>query len=121
MSTLSNLDAIAPQQLAPGLNARSTHGAQLTLSLIEFEPDVALPEHAHPNEQVGMLIAGTLELHVDEESCSLRPGGTWCIPAETPHSAQAGPAGAVIVEGFAPPRSDWAALPTIPAGTTRWP
>jgi quercetin dioxygenase-like cupin family protein len=121
MSAFSNLEVIPSQSLAPGLSARSTHGAQLTLTVLEFEPDTTLPEPAHPNEQLGLLIAGTLELEVASERRTLRPGGTWCIPAQAPHSAHAGPAGAVVVEGFAPPRSDWESLPTLPAAAGRWP
>lgn len=121
MSAFSNLDAIGPQQLAPGLSARSTHGAKLTLAVLEFEPDTTLPEHAHPNEQLGLLIAGSLELEVAHERRTLRPGGTWCIPADAPHSAHAGPGGAVVVESFAPPRSDWETLPALRTATSRWP
>jgi quercetin dioxygenase-like cupin family protein len=42
------------------------------------------------------------------------------IPANVPHSADAGPDGAFLIELFAPPRADWAGLerlePSPPAG-----
>lgn len=121
MSAFSHVSETPSQQIAEGLTARSTHGARLTLTLIELEPGTALAEHAHLSEQLGLLLAGTLDFQVAGEHRSLVVGSTWCIPANTPHSGHAGPEGAVLIEGFAPPRSEWDALPLNPPSTGRWP
>jgi quercetin dioxygenase-like cupin family protein len=69
-----------------------------------------VPEHHHVNEQTGMLIRGSLTFRIGEETAELRPGSTWVIPADVPHSVDAGPEGAFLIELFAPPRDDWAGL-----------
>jgi quercetin dioxygenase-like cupin family protein len=48
-------------------------------------------------------------LRVRDEERTLGPGGTWRIEAKAPHTAQAGPEGAVVIDVFSPPRDDWAA------------
>ncbi|HZT17015.1 MAG TPA: cupin domain-containing protein [Gaiellaceae bacterium] len=108
MSAFSDLRELEPQQIWPGLIARSLHGSEATLAQIELEPDVEVPEHAHVNEQIGVLTAGTLRFRIGDEERELRAGEGWVIPAHVPHSVAAGPDGATLFELFAPPRHDWA-------------
>jgi quercetin dioxygenase-like cupin family protein len=80
-----------------------------------------VPEHSHENEQVGLLITGSLTFTIGGEVGEVLPGGFWRILASVPHSVVAGPEGAVLVEVFAPPRHDWAAIPEGEPGPGRWP
>jgi quercetin dioxygenase-like cupin family protein len=121
VSAFSDVDSLGPQQIWAGATARAVHGERVTLSLIEFEPGSAVPEHAHDNEQVGLLIAGSLDFRIGAETRQLEPGGIWCIPAEVPHAVNVGPQGAVLVEAFSPPRDDWRALEAGEPGRGRWP
>lgn len=121
MSAFSNVGEIGPQQIWSGLTGRTVHGEQVTLSLIELEPGIDVPEHSHVNEQAGVLIEGSLTFRVGDETGELAPGGTWLIRAHVPHSVTAGPDGAVLVEVFSPPRHDWHALETHAPGPGRWP
>src|SRR5262245_29097644 len=100
---------------------RTVQGARLTFSLVELDPDTVVPEHSHENEQVGMLVSGSLTFTVGEETQELGPGGTWCITAHVPHSVVTGSAGAVVIEVFAPTRADWAGLERLPARRPDWP
>ncbi len=93
----------------------------MTLALLELEPNAEVPEHSHENEQLGVLIAGSLSFEIGGEKGEVSPGGTWRILANVPHSVVAGSEGAVLVEVFSPPRHDWAALPTLEPGPGRWP
>jgi len=108
VSAFIDLNGAAPQQIWPGLIARSLHGREATLAQIELEPGVEVPEHAHVNEQIGILAGGSLSFRIGEERRDLRPGEGWVIPAHVPHSVTAGKDGAVLFELFAPPRDDWA-------------
>lgn len=101
--------------------SRAVHGANVTLTLIELDPHSEVPEHSHVNEQLGILIQGSLTFRIGDETGVVEPGGTWCISEHVPHSVTVGPEGAVLVEVFAPPRSDWGAIETAPAGPGRWP
>ena len=121
MSAFDHLREIAPHQLFPGFLARTIHGEELTLAVVEIDPDSALPEHHHANEQLGLVISGSIVFKVGDEERELEPGSTWQIPADTPHSARAGAAGAVVLDVFAPPREDWRAMEPGEPSPPRWP
>jgi quercetin dioxygenase-like cupin family protein len=70
---------------------------------------------------MGILITGSLTFTIGEESRQLGPGGTWRIPSDTPHQVRVGPEGAVVIDIFAPTRSDWDALPSTPPSRPIWP
>ena len=120
MSAFDHVDAIAPRPVWEGIEARPVHGERLTFALVELEPNVALPEHSHDHEQLGLVLRGSLVFRVGDEERELGPGATWCIPSNTPHSAQVGPIGAPVVDLFAPPRSDWDAVEPGEPGPARW-
>jgi hypothetical protein len=64
MSSFADLQSISSQLLADGYLARAIHGEQLTLAVMESEPDAELPEHRHVNEQFGMVIEGSVLFRV---------------------------------------------------------
>ena len=107
MSAFDELRSIAPLQIWPGLIGRALNGAEATLAQIELEPNIDVPEHAHVNEQIGILTGGSLTFRIGEEEKQLAPGATWVIPAHVPHSVSSGPDGATLIELFAPARDDW--------------
>jgi quercetin dioxygenase-like cupin family protein len=121
VSAFDHVDAIPPRQVWDGISARPVHGERLTFALVELEPNVALPEHSHDHEQLGMVLRGSLRFLVGEEERELGPGATWCIPSATPHSAQVGPDGATVVDLFAPPRGDWDQVEPGEPSPGRWP
>ena len=104
-----------------GVRARKIDGERATLSVVELAPDAVVPGHRHENEQLGMVITGTITFTIGDETRELGPGGTWRIPSDTPHQVSVGPAGAVVVDIFAPVRTDWNDLPTDPPSTPAWP
>jgi quercetin dioxygenase-like cupin family protein len=121
MSAFAEIAEIAPQQIWEGVVARSVHGERVTLAVIELDPDCLLPVHSHTNEQVGILVSGSLELRVGDETRTLRPGTMWRIAADVPHEARTGPEGAVVVEVWSPPRSDWRELASEEPRAPAWP
>jgi quercetin dioxygenase-like cupin family protein len=121
VSTFDDLGGIPPIELFPGLVARAIHAEQLTLAVVEIDPDAPLPEHHHANEQLGIVLTGSLVLRVGDEEQELGPGSTWRIPSNVPHAGRGGRAGAVVIDVFSPPREDWQALEPQPARSPRWP
>ena len=121
MDPFADVGSLPPQQLWEGVLGRTVHGERVTLSVVELAPDAVVPEHSHANEQVGLLLEGTLRFRVGEETRELGPGGTWRIPGEVPHEVSAGPDGAVAVEVFSPVRDDWSAIPEEELRTPLWP
>lgn len=120
-SAFDRLGDLAPQQLFEGFLARSVHGEQLTLAVVEIEPNAVLPEHEHVNEQFGMVLRGAARFTVGDETRELGPGDIWRIPAHTRHTLVAGPDGAEVLDVFSPPRDDWSELPALTPEQPRWP
>ena len=121
MTAFDDLASIPPQELAAGYLARAVHGERLTLAVVEVEAGAELPEHHHANEQFGLVLQGALILRVAGEERTVAPGGLWRIRAGTPHSATAGPHGAVVVDVFSPPRDDWSEIEAQPPRQPVWP
>lgn len=121
MSNLEELQALATKEIWEGVSARVVEGERITLAIVELEPDAVVPEHKHANEQLGFVIQGTLTFTVGDETRELGPGGTWRILGGTPHSVKTGERGAVVVDVFAPTRSDWDDVELGPARPPRWP
>jgi quercetin dioxygenase-like cupin family protein len=103
------------------VRARRIEGERVTLAVVELAPDSTVPGHRHENEQLGMVITGSVTFTIGDETRQLGPGGTWRIPSDTPHGVSVGPEGAVVIDIFAPTRTDWDALPSNPASPPLWP
>jgi len=121
VSAFEDLADISPYAVWNGVRARVAGGERVTFSVLELDPDTAVPEHAHDNEQIGVLASGSLRFRIGDEEQELRPGATWCIPPNVPHAVQAGPEGASVVEVFAPARDDWQALERLEPSPPLWP
>ena len=79
----------------------------LGLSVVRFEPGADLPEHAHPHEQMGLLLSGRLEFTIGGETALLEAGDIWRIPGSVPHSARALDGPVVALDVFHPVRDDY--------------
>jgi quercetin dioxygenase-like cupin family protein len=121
VGAFDDLTAMGPQDIWDGVAVRAVHGERITLGVVELDPDSVVPEHSHENEQLGMVLSGSLTFRVGEESRELGPGGTWCIPANVPHEVRTGPDGAVVLDVFAPTRDDWSAFEPQAPRAPRWP
>ena len=116
-----SIAALEPYAIFPGAVARAVHGARLTLAVIDLEPGCAVPEHDHHNEQLGVVIRGSVTMVIEGESRILHAGETYFAPAGVPHAATAGEGGATVVDVFSPARADWEALTRLEPSPGRWP
>lgn len=121
MENLRDLSELEPIGVWDGIRARRVEGDQVTLAIVELDPNAEVPEHTHPSEQNGMVIRGQMRFRVGDEERLLGPGGTWRILGGVPHTATAGPDGAVVIDVFSPIRADWDAFPVLPLQVPRWP
>jgi quercetin dioxygenase-like cupin family protein len=121
LSAFADLGSIAPQQIWERIVARCVHGERLTLAILELDPGAVAAEHSHENEQLGIILQGTITFRVGDEQRELSPGETWFIPSNTPHEATAGPDGCVVIDVFSPPREDFRTLPPLAARPPHWP
>jgi quercetin dioxygenase-like cupin family protein len=121
VSAFRDVRSIAARRLVDGIAARALHGERLTLAVVELDPGAVLPEHSHDNEQMGMVLRGSILFRIGDQERDLGPGETWQIPSNTPHRAEAGPDGASVIDVFAPARADWDQAELDEAAPRRWP
>jgi quercetin dioxygenase-like cupin family protein len=95
------------KELAPGIIARTFWGERMLLAVVDLAPGALLPLHSHMHEQVGMVLAGQLELTIDAESKVLYTGEVYVIPSDVQHRARAGSEGAKVVDVFSPVREEY--------------
>ena len=60
MSAFGRVEDIGPQRIWGGVVARAIEAERITLCTVELDPDIVVPEHRHENEQVGMLVKGSM-------------------------------------------------------------
>ena len=122
MSNLTDLSDVAPFDVwGDAVRARRIEGQQVTLAVVELAPNALVPEHRHPQEQLGMVITGNVRFRIDDEVRELGPGGTWRILSNHPHEVTAGPDGAVVIDTFSPIRSDWDRFELLEPRPPVWP
>jgi quercetin dioxygenase-like cupin family protein len=83
-----------------------TYGEKTLLAEFLLTGGEILPTHAHPHEQIGYLVSGSLLLDIGGESFEVKPGDSWCIPGNVPHGAKI-LADSVAIEVFSPVREDF--------------
>ncbi|MEJ5357180.1 MAG: cupin domain-containing protein [Desulfobacterales bacterium] len=107
MDPFHPLTKTPPRTPAPGIELRAIHGERMSLAHFRFAPGTPLAAHAHPHEQMGMLLQGRMELTIGGVTRTVAAGEAWWIPAGTVHSARCLEGPAEVVEAFAPVRDDW--------------
>ncbi|WP_323677512.1 cupin domain-containing protein [Halorubellus sp. PRR65] len=85
-------------------------GTEANVQHFRIDPGAVVPEHSHANEQLGYLLSGALDFHVDGETVTIEPGDSYVFHGDEPHGAEnTGDEPAVGIEVFSPPREnpDW--------------
>jgi len=110
-----------PARIWDGVLARVVHGERVTIGFVDIDPDVQVPEHRHENEQVGFVQRGSVTMMIAGQSRAVGVEETYTIASQVPHSANAGTAGASVVDVFNPVREEWHQAPTLEPFPGRWP
>lgn len=118
LADFSTLDLI---RVWDGVVARTVEGERLSLAVVELESSSVVPEHHHENEQLGIVVSGSVTFRVGDETRELTAGGSWRIAPNVPHEVHTGPEGAVVIDVFAPVREDWRSLERLDAQPPVWP
>ena len=67
----------------------SAQGREVIQARVEIDPGVTSPRHTHPGEEVGYIVAGTVEMTIDQRpTLTLHAGDGFLIPPRTPHNAR---------------------------------
>jgi quercetin dioxygenase-like cupin family protein len=121
MSTFNSFDLVRPLKIWDGAVARAIQGDRMTMAVVDLQPNVAVPEHRHENEQLGFVLSGEITMTVEGQSQTCRAGDTYTIPGGSPHQAVSGPEGCSVVDVFAPIRSDWEQAERLEPYPGGWP
>ena len=89
----------------PGVTRRTNHTAKATVSAYAFEPGAEFPIHTHPEEQITVVLTGTVVFTVEGERHALGPGETYVVLADLEHGLRAGPEGARFLAVVVPRRA----------------
>jgi quercetin dioxygenase-like cupin family protein len=76
------------EEVYPGIFRQIVDGSQQTMVRYRYEPESVFPIHAHPQEQVTVVVSGTIEFTVGDDRITMTAGEVAVIPAELPHGAR---------------------------------
>jgi len=101
------IDDLPSTEMLPGVDRRAVWLDDVMLTFFTFEPGAAVPEHAHPNEQITVVVEGAMEFTLGEETQTLRAGEGVCIPPNVPHKARVLDERTVAYDAWSPTREDY--------------
>lgn len=97
----------AHHTIFPGVEIHTMAGEQMMLSLVEFQPGAVVERHAHPHEQMGMVLEGRAHFFVGDQDRVLGPGQMYRIPGGIPHRVVGLDAPAKALDFFYPIREEY--------------
>ncbi len=83
------LSALEEKEIVAGFHAKFAHTENMTAAFWRVEAGAELPEHAHPHEQISIVISGKFEMTLDGETQILDAGMIALIPSNIKHSGRA--------------------------------
>ncbi len=104
------LDDVKPFFPLEGFAMQSITGGDMMANWVRIEPNKVMPAHQHPQEQLGVMLEGHLELTIGDETRMLAPGDAYTIPGDVPHHARTAEDGCLVLDIFSPPREDYARM-----------
>ena len=99
---------VPPFSPAPGIQVQPVIGESLMTCWIAMEPGAIVAEHSHVNEQLGVVVEGSVTLTVEGEARELVVGDAYFVPSDLAHNGVAGADGVLLVETFVPIREEYA-------------
>jgi len=86
--TLQQWSTVPEESPQPGIVRQTVHGERQTLVRYRYAPGSVFPVHVHPEEQVTVVLRGTLALIVDGTELLAGPGAVLVIPGGVAHGAR---------------------------------
>jgi len=108
--TFYDLADVRPFSPLAGFQMQAVIGGAMMANWVRIEPNQLMPRHQHPQEQLGIMLEGTLELTIGDETRVLKPGHAYTIPGDVPHHARTMDDGCLVLDIFSPAREDYARM-----------
>lgn len=97
----------ALHQIFPGVTIRTQWLDRVMTSIVRFAPGSVVEDHSHPHEQMGMILEGTVDFTIGDETRRLGPGDLYRIPGGVVHRVVALDQPVRAFDVFAPVREDY--------------
>jgi quercetin dioxygenase-like cupin family protein len=102
--TVGSFDAQPAEEAFPGVARQSFSSERATVTRYRFEAGASFPRHSHDQEQVTLVLEGTVEMALAHERITLESGGFCVVPGGVEHGITAMDGGADILAVVMPPR-----------------
>lgn len=100
-----NLDRAPHKELLPGALAAAFGGERAMVNHVRLAAGTEVPEHAHPEEQLTLVLSGRILFEMNGETAELGPGDAVWVPENAPHRVRALEE-SVVLDVFSPVRRD---------------
>ena len=93
------------KELLPGALAAAFGGEAAMVNHVRLAAGTEVPEHAHPEEQLTLVLAGRILFELEGEAAELGPGEAVWVPQNARHRVRALEE-SVVLDVFSPVRRD---------------
>jgi len=100
-------DELSRHTIFPGVHIQTCAADQMMLSVVDLAPHSVVEEHAHPHEQVGILLQGRAVFFIGGEQKTLQAGDLYRIPGHVRHKVIALDESVRALDIFHPIREDY--------------
>ena len=91
----------------PGVHIKTCAADRMMISVVDLEPHSVVEEHAHPHEQVGILLSGKMVFTIGNEEKTVQAGDMWRIPGNVRHKVVTLDEPARAIDIFTPIREEY--------------
>ena len=100
-------DEMSRHAIFPGVQIQTCSADKMMLSVVDLAPHAVVAEHAHPHEQVGMVLQGRAIFFIGDEQKTLQAGDLYRIPGGVRHKVVVLDEPARALDIFQPIREDY--------------
>ena len=102
-----NWSDIPVEHPAEGIERQMFVGERMMICRFRFAPFLVTPEHAHPHEQMSLVVSGRIRFSIEGEERIASPGDVLHFPANCVHGATMLEEEVVLIDIFTPLREDF--------------
>lgn len=95
------------EEVAPKTKMWDVRLENVQLTYFELAPGCVIPTHSHENEQITMVLEGSLTITVEGQTRTLEPGDVVAIPSMATHSARCVKGSCRVVDAWSPVRESF--------------
>lgn len=102
-----NIEQLPINLVDQGVGLKPVFGTNLMLSFVYMNPHSVASLHAHPEEQIGLVLEGEYEFELNGVRKMIGKGDVYIVPSGVPHAAITYDKPCVALDIFAPPRTGY--------------